>query len=59
MPRTGFIMTEIGVPLSEALTRASRERNISKAKIVREALFKALAKELLENQRLEANISRR
>ena len=52
-------MTEIGVPLSDALTRASRQRNKSKAKIVREALFKELAEELLDNQRLEANISKR
>lgn len=59
MPRIGFIMTEIGVPLSDALTRASRQRNKSKAKIVREALFKELAEELLDNQRLEANISKR
>ena len=59
MPKTGFIMTEIGVPLSDALTRASRQRNKSKSRILREALFKELAEELLDNQRLEANIIRR
>ena len=59
MPKTGFITTEIGVPLSDALTRASRQRNKSKSRILREALFKELAEELLDNQRLEANIIRR
>lgn len=57
MPKTGFITTESGVEISEALACASRERNMSKAKIIQEALFKELAKELLHNQKLSSNIA--